>query len=205
MDFRICGSLELASSADHWETCKLARPRSAHGACATTLRQTVPALATHQAGAIFYPGEGQVDPRTVMSALAPLSARLDVVEKERSPIIHIEATANQVRVKTGDRAIIHATTAVLGAGAWSPPCYVIFKEYPSQITLLGPSRLSSIRTLSQAIEWLAPARGALRRAWKDVLKSRLRKVKAARRRQDRPLFGAAFRLHAVYRTWHKIR
>lgn len=121
IDFARCGALELASSDAELDVLrKRAALQSTLGIETTDVPPSgLPAsLRADLAGAIFYAGDGQVDPRTVMGGLRIALARSGVSIRTACPVVSVRFGSNvEALVASGDR--IWAERAVLAAGAWS--------------------------------------------------------------------------------------
>lgn len=142
IDISFHGSLELAASAEEYEgLVERARRQRDSGIRSEPvppekLSKMMPGL-TAGAGAILYPDEGQVDPRTVMKALATRCPG-----REQARVTRLRHSARQVEVELAPGERIVAARAVIAAGAWSsslaldPPA-VLPECYPVRGHLIG--------------------------------------------------------------------
>lgn len=132
IDFSQCGSLELAGSEEELE--QLAGRRKAQLLDRREVRERVPGIADAVAGALLDPLEGQVDPRTVVAALAVAGRRRGLEIREQTAITALRWGGGCVVARTAAGGEIVALRAVIAAGAWSsgldagvalPRCYPV--------------------------------------------------------------------------------
>lgn len=128
IDFSLCGSVELAGSEAELEQLALrARTQSGVGIRTQALSRQelvrlIPAIDAELAGGILYPGEGQVDPRTVMAALRVACERSGVTIRESTVVVDLEWERGRLYASLGAGStaeVIEANGGVLAAGAWS--------------------------------------------------------------------------------------
>jgi glycine oxidase len=122
--FRRCGTVLAA-----WDGADLSGLRDLHafaaglGVDATLLtgrelRELEPALAAGLPGAMFAPGDHQVDPRLLHSALLTACARhgVDVVRSAGKVVVDGERARG---IRLADGTVAHAGHVVIAAGSWS--------------------------------------------------------------------------------------
>jgi glycine oxidase len=121
IDYRECGAIDLAYSAD--EAVKLREKAARQQAFGIRSREITPdqvrvfspyVQTEGLVSALFYPGDGIVDPRNVMTALRVACAQAGVDLRENSPVASIAVDAGAVRINGECFA-----AAILAAGAWS--------------------------------------------------------------------------------------
>lgn len=122
VDFNQPGSLELASDDQEWQRLRQ-RLRAQHDlgfrgeeVSRKDLLQRIPAIDNALAGAIYYPEEGQVDPRSVISALREALTRLGVNIRENTRVRAVSA-GGAVTLHSGE--VIDTRRIIIAAGAWS--------------------------------------------------------------------------------------
>lgn len=126
IDYQENGALDLAYSAAEWQELRQRSNRQIELGIASRLmsvhqvRAFWPFVRTEGlVGAMFYPDDAVVDPRTVMSALRIACERAGVTIAERHAVERIEQTSRrQIRVWDGTGGN-DFRAAVLAAGAWS--------------------------------------------------------------------------------------
>jgi glycine oxidase len=127
IDFSQPGSLEIAADEHDWERLRQRlvaqrelgfRPEEVPH---SELMGRIPSLDSGLAGAVFYPQEGQVDPRTVISALRESLTRLGAVIRENVKVHSVHARGH-VTLDGGDS--VEARRIVIAAGAWSSMLHV---------------------------------------------------------------------------------
>lgn len=140
IDFRLCGSVELAATEAEFE--KLRARAAVHRGlgidCSPVaggeVRRMLPGLTGNVYAGVLYPKEGQVNPRSVMSVLRRECVRWGVSIRERARITKLSATEKGVAIEVEDGQRIEAWGAVIAAGAWSnqidanvalPRCYPV--------------------------------------------------------------------------------
>jgi len=122
IDFSRQGSLELAASEEEWDRLRqrlrAQRDIGLRGeeVPRTDLLRRVPEIDDTLAGGIYYPGEGQVDPRTVIAALRAALTRVNVDIRENSRVTAAHANG-AVTLENGQS--IAAGRIIIAAGAWS--------------------------------------------------------------------------------------
>jgi glycine oxidase len=121
IDYRECGALDLAYSAEEWAGLreKAARQQTLGIRSREITPDQVRIFSPHVRiegliGALFYPGDAIVDPRNIMAALKSAFARVGVVVRENSPVDAIACEGEGVRLN-GD----FYSAAIVAAGAWS--------------------------------------------------------------------------------------
>jgi glycine oxidase len=82
-------------------------------------RAREPYLAPQLAGAVFSPGDWQVDNRAATAALAEAFRRSGGVLRERLPVLRIETDGGRARGVVTTEGVHEADVVVLAAGAWS--------------------------------------------------------------------------------------
>ena len=126
IDYQENGALDLAYSEAEWQGLRQRSSRQ------TELGIHARVMPAHQvkafwplvrseglAGAMFYPGDAVVDPRTLMAALRVACQQAGVTIAERHPVHSIEqVTTRHIRVWS-DSGGDDFRAAVLAAGAWS--------------------------------------------------------------------------------------
>ncbi|MBL8232401.1 MAG: glycine oxidase ThiO [Bryobacterales bacterium] len=122
IDFAMCGALEIADTPEHFAL--LERRAAAQGTMGIRTERVDQAalpriLRPGLAGAIYYAGDAQVDPRTVMQAFrAALSRRgVRLIEGDGAVSMDTTATRPVVTLRSGGR--IEPSHVVLAAGAWA--------------------------------------------------------------------------------------
>lgn len=105
IDFRLCGALELLFEG----TGELS---------GEDVTEMVPDIAPGVAGAIQFREEGQVDPRTVMSAFGRALPRSGVTVLEGHRVARIRVTRDEAVAETNSGPVA-AGKVVVAAGAWS--------------------------------------------------------------------------------------
>ncbi|MFN7920547.1 MAG: glycine oxidase ThiO [Bryobacteraceae bacterium] len=124
IDYRHCGALELAYSDSDCEELAARRMRQAEiGIVARDItfreaRLIAPALEREPRAAVYYGGDGLVDPRDVV---ARLHERIAV---EQRPVRYIRVSGETVSVGTPERAE-PADAVVLAAGPWTSSIQVL--------------------------------------------------------------------------------
>jgi len=125
IDFRRCGSVEVAFDQAEWQalTDRAAQQVplgiTSQPLDQQTIRCHVPGFQREIAGALFYSGDAIVDPRDIMRALraACSAAGVRILESWRVAEIRVSPQGISVGNDRGDRMQAHS--AVLAAGAWS--------------------------------------------------------------------------------------
>jgi glycine oxidase len=113
IDYQRQGAIEFAATAADWLELK---SRAAWQRELGILSE--PAAREGAAGALFYPGDGAVDPRDVVAALLAACKSTQVRLQEGRPVTGIRAHPRSVEVETKTGRLT-AALAVLAAGAWS--------------------------------------------------------------------------------------
>lgn len=143
IDFSLCGSLELAANEEEFERLTARANRqaalgiSSERVLAADLYSRVPGLTQTLGGAVFYPREGQVDPRTVCNALRKAFLKCGVELRERTPVVTLYPYADGVDAKLETGEVISATVAVVAAGAWSSHLRVYERLMPATFPVRG--------------------------------------------------------------------
>jgi len=124
IDFRVCGGIDVAFDDGDWQAlASRAERQRAMGIGSTNLdrqglRDLIPLCDREYAGAIFYADDTLVDPRDVMRALTIVCRAARVEIREGWPATALHVSRGSVLVESpADR--LHASSAVLAAGAWS--------------------------------------------------------------------------------------
>lgn len=120
-DFRACGAFEVALSDGEWASlAKRAEVQRSIGIASSAVRASdlPPGLSPAAKGALFYPGDAVVDPRTLLQALskACVGRRVRVFEQTRIGSIDL---GNRGVSAVAEAKRFEARVAVLAAGAWS--------------------------------------------------------------------------------------
>jgi glycine/D-amino acid oxidase-like deaminating enzyme len=124
IDFRVCGSLTLAASEQEWQELRaLARRQENAGRrnqllTAGEVRKLLTFIGPQPVGGVYYPGDAQADPRTLMNALKIACLGLAVDLREHSPVKGIRLVGDWIEAEAA-AAVFRAKRAVLAAGAWS--------------------------------------------------------------------------------------
>jgi len=125
IDFRNCGAIELAFTAEEWwQLRRQADVQRRFGIavdpiCISTLGTLVPGLESENLrGALFYPKECCVDPGDLLRALRIACMRHSVKIIEGLPVQEIQLHPDRVSVRVAQCQPI-ARHVVLAAGAWS--------------------------------------------------------------------------------------
>lgn len=125
IDFAQCGSIELAGTEEELAAIGERAKRQAElqiraeRLSNADLRRIVPGIDSGLAGGYLYPGEGQVDPRTLMAALRVACERSGVEILENEPVVALEWDRAALYASVGSGKILRAGCGVLAAGAWS--------------------------------------------------------------------------------------
>lgn len=125
IDFAVCGSVELASTEEELEAIGGRAQRQAElqiraeRLTRADLARMVPGIDGELVGGYLYPGEGQVDPRTVMAALRVACERAGVEILENEPVVALEWDRAALYASVGSGKILRAGSGVLAAGAWA--------------------------------------------------------------------------------------
>lgn len=146
IDFAMVGTLEIgADEADLERLQQRADKQRAFGVPSTLLDAAelgarFGGFSRALGGAIFYPEEGQVDPRTVTAALRAAFQNLPVtlLENARVAAVRVVGDGVQAVCANGDR--VSARRAILAAGAWATQIELPFslpRAYPIKGHLLG--------------------------------------------------------------------
>lgn len=127
--YRRCGSLHVGLDRD--ETAELRRRHDLHGELGleanwlrgSECRQLEPGLATAVAGGFEAPGEGEVDPRALMAALAAACERAGVriVRTAATEVLVEDGRAVGATAEGGERVDAEAVVAATGARLGGPP------------------------------------------------------------------------------------
>jgi glycine oxidase len=122
IDYRTAGGFDVAFSEGEWRGLeRRASLQRALGIPVETLPGKdlhIAGLASGVQGALYYPGDGQVDPRMVLAALRTACERRGVVVRTGAPVQQIVAERGLVRVITAGGEH-EAAVCVVAAGAWS--------------------------------------------------------------------------------------
>src|SRR5579864_7574972 len=124
IDCRVCGGIDVAIDEDEWQALATrAEQQRALGIGSALLsrqklRDLIPICDREYAGAILYPDDALIDPRDVMRALTITcrTAGVEIREAWRTTAIHVSRGSVLVQ---GPAERLHASTAVLAAGAWA--------------------------------------------------------------------------------------
>jgi glycine oxidase len=146
IDYQQLGAVEVALSGGEWRGLEARGRRQASlgiPSCPLSdsdLRKQAPLLRGGVAGALLYPRDALVDPRSVVRALryACLERRVEIREGVRVTAIRPKADAVEVSTSHGT---LDAAAAVLAAGAWSSHIPVagvaLRRAYPVRGHLIG--------------------------------------------------------------------
>lgn len=146
VDFSMPGTLEIgADEADLARLSRRADKQRAFGVPssilpASELPQRFSGFSRPLGGAVFYPEEGQVDPRSVIAALRAAYRGLPVQLREHQAVVELQFSGHGVVAfcANGDR--LSARYAVLAAGAWATQVKLpvsLPRAYPIKGHLLG--------------------------------------------------------------------
>jgi len=146
IDYQQFGAVEVALSGDEWRLLEARGRRQASlgiPSCPlsdTEVKRLAPLLRGEVAGALFYPRDALVDPRSVMRALRSACLKRGVEIRERVRVTAIRPKADRVEVETSDGPLA-AAAAVLAAGAWSSqiavPGMALRRAFPVRGHLMG--------------------------------------------------------------------
>jgi len=124
VDYRRCGAVEVAFDHEDWQALRRrAAVQREMGIASATLdaadvRVRIPSFNREIAGALFYPDDAIVDPRSVMAALRIGCCAQGVALREGWRATGVRLSTNSVEVDSAT-GTLRAATAVLAAGAWS--------------------------------------------------------------------------------------
>jgi glycine oxidase len=147
IDYRECGSVELAFTAEEWDALRRrAVLQSGLGIRSDELdtdaaRRAVPnAGLAGVIGALHYPNDAIVDPRDVMAALRQALSKNGVVVHERAAVTEVRSDGKSALVRTG-AGEWHGDCAVLAAGAWTSRIAVVtggtLQNLPAAVPVRG--------------------------------------------------------------------
>ena len=121
IEYRECGALDLAYSAESWQALK---ERATHQAAlgirsrelsSDRVRAFSPYVCTENLeGALFFPDDAIVNPREITAALRIACLRSGVEVRENAPVERIAVSENEVVVEG-----VAFSDAVVACGAWS--------------------------------------------------------------------------------------
>ncbi len=125
VDYQECGALDLAYNEVEYQMLRSrAERQSTMGVKSKeiSLEQVAafwPRVSTRSLrGALFYPGDAIVNPRELITAIAPACRQRGVVVRENSPVLAASVLQNGIEVESSDgRQRFDAL--VIAAGAWS--------------------------------------------------------------------------------------
>ncbi|MCC6394312.1 MAG: glycine oxidase ThiO [Bryobacterales bacterium] len=147
IEFSQCGSLEIASGEKEFSLLRDRAIRQRQSGIETQifppaeLPGRVPRLAPSAGGAVFYPNDGQVDPRTVSEALRAALSRRGVELRKQTRVANLYPHASGVDVRLGNGETVSTTMAVICAGAWSSQIavagYSLVEAFPVKGHLVG--------------------------------------------------------------------
>ena len=146
IDFAMVGTLEIGGDeADLDRLRQRADKQRAFGVPSTVLSAgelgaRFAGFSQALGGAIFYPEEGQVDPRTVTAALRQAFRALPVTLLENQAITAVRIAGDGVEAVCANGDRIAAWRAILAAGAWATQIELPFslpRAYPIKGHLLG--------------------------------------------------------------------
>jgi glycine oxidase len=143
VEFTQCGSLEIAGGDEEFSLLIERANRQTQSGIATEilppseLQIRVPQLASSLRGAVYYPDEGQVDPRTISEALRVALARRGVELREQTRVVNLYPHASGVDVRLGNGDTVSTTMAVIAAGAWSSQIAVAGCALPEAFPVKG--------------------------------------------------------------------
>ena len=121
IDFQANGAIEIATTEAEWLALQeRAEKQRRLGISSLPVAPSSPELdAVRPArGALFYPGDGLVDPRDVMRALLDACRSRQVRVREQAAVTGLAAGSDSIAVETSTGSL-SAAVAVLAAGAWS--------------------------------------------------------------------------------------
>jgi glycine oxidase len=125
IDYQECGALSLAYSVSEWDALQAraarqekigitSKPVTPEHVAAFWPRINMEGLA----GALFYAGDGIVNPRDVTLSLAAACRKLDVSIHQNRAVHRVSPSGNVVEVETAD-SVERYDAVVIAAGAWS--------------------------------------------------------------------------------------
>lgn len=134
IDFTRCGALEIADSpADFYELEQRARAQATLGISFELIKPgDLPRfLRPGLSGAIYYSGDAQVDPRSLMRALETALSRRRVEQIKNNGAIQIDVSGARpvVRLRSGDQR--ESDHVVLAAGAWTTSIRCVGRNLPA--------------------------------------------------------------------------
>jgi glycine oxidase len=145
IDYRASGALELAFTEEEWRALQ-ARSEAQHelGICSEELErkavvELAPMVNRSFTSALYYPGDGVVDPRHVMRALVTVCRRAGVMIGENRQVHQILLKRDSVEVRNGGGSL-QAGAAVLAAGAWSSLIEIATETAPVSVPASFPIR-----------------------------------------------------------------
>jgi glycine oxidase len=124
IDYRRSGAVDVAFDEAEWQSlmrrAEAQLPLGIPSIClsAADVRARIPLFDREIAGALFYPEDAIVDPRDVMRALRIACCVQRVEIREGFRVERIDSRGDAVEVD-GEHQTLHASVAVLAAGAWS--------------------------------------------------------------------------------------
>ena len=125
IDYQECGAIDLAYSAEEWQTLEaraLGQATAGIGSKSLTVEEVriaLPCLNTdHLMGAKLYPGDGIVNPRDVVHALVIACRQLNVTLHANCAVEHVAIDDQRALVQTACGAAPY-DAAVIACGAWS--------------------------------------------------------------------------------------
>ncbi len=108
IDYRRCGTLEVARSETEWQDLRARLP----------VQEALGIRLETQAGGVFYPDDALVNPRETTRALGRACRARGVDLRERTRVLEVRVGAAGVEVETAG-GVLAGRAAVLAAGAWS--------------------------------------------------------------------------------------
>ncbi len=143
VEFSQCGSLEIACGEEEFSLLRDRAARRSQSGIETQILPSsellarVPQLASSVCGAVFYPNEGQVDPRTVSEALRAALPRRGVELREQTRVANLYPHGSGVDVRLANGETVSTTMAVIAAGAWSSQIAVAGYALPEGFPVKG--------------------------------------------------------------------
>lgn len=129
IDYRRSGALEVAQTDAEWRDLLTRRAAQAELGIRAQVAD----------GGLFYPDDALVDPREVTGALRCACQKRGVRIWEQTRVLAVRATGKQADVESTG-GVLHASAAVLAAGAWSGQVPVVGPQGPLAIPASFPVR-----------------------------------------------------------------
>ncbi len=141
VDHRVDGAVQLyeseAAQAQALQRCAWQKRRglSVEPWDDAQLRRTFPGIADRFSGALYYPQEGQIDPRKLMRALSVATRRAGA-QHRAATVSRIVVEDDRVRGVALDGELLQADRVIVAAGAWSSR----ISGAPLPLQSVGPAR-----------------------------------------------------------------